>query len=204
MHKPIRPLVLFAVAVSALVVAQAVPSATPIDSAELREAVTVAGILEHEEAFQAIADANDATRAAGTSGYDASLDYVRSHSTPATSTITEQEFDFPYFEELATPEFERVSPQFRDYVVEVDFVTMDYSGSGDVTGTLVATNDIILDPGPVASTSNSGCEASDFVPASTTVGPGRVDPARNLRLRRQGAERRGGGLRRRDHLQRGH
>ena len=45
---------------------------------------------------------------------------------------------------------------------------MDYSGSGDVTGTLVATNDIILNPGPVASTSNSGCEASDFVPASTS------------------------------------
>ena len=169
MHKPIRPLVLFAVAVSALVVAQAVPSATPIDSAELRGAVTVAGILEHEEALQAIADANDATRAAGTSGYDASLDYVRSQLDPRYFTITEQEFDFPYFEELTTPEFERVSPQTRDYVVEVDFVTMDYSGSGDVTGALVATNDIILDPGPVASTSNSGCEASDFVPASTTV-----------------------------------
>ena len=82
MHKPIRPLVLFAVAVSALVVAQAVPSATPIDSAALRGAVTVAGILEHEQALQAIADANDGTRAAGTSGYDASLDYVRSQLEP--------------------------------------------------------------------------------------------------------------------------
>ena len=148
MHKQFRPLVLFAVAVSALVVAQAVPSATTIDSAELREAVTVEGILEHEEAFQAIADANEGTRAAGTSGYDASLDYVRSQLDPSYFTITEQEFDFPFFEELATPEFERVSPQPRDYVVEDDFFTMDYSGSGEVTGTLVATNDIILDPVP--------------------------------------------------------
>jgi Zn-dependent M28 family amino/carboxypeptidase len=168
MHKQVRLLAVLAVAVCALVVAQAVPSATPVDSAALREAVTLAGIMEHQQAFQAIADANDDTRVAGSMGYDDSLEYVRSQLDPSYFTITEQEFEFPYFEELATPEFERVSPQPRVYVLEDDFFTMDYSGSGDVTGTLVATNDIILDPGPVASTSNSGCEASDFVPASTT------------------------------------
>ncbi len=70
MHKPARLLALLAVAVCALVVAQAVPSATPTDSAELRDAVTVAGILEHEQAFQGIADDNDDTRAASTAGYD--------------------------------------------------------------------------------------------------------------------------------------
>jgi Zn-dependent M28 family amino/carboxypeptidase len=31
-----------------------------------------------------------------------------------------------------------------------------------VTGTLVATNDIVIPPGATASTSNSGCEPSDF------------------------------------------
>ncbi len=107
MHKPARLLALLAVAVCALVVAQAVPSATPTDSAELRDAVTVAGILEHEQAFQAIADANDDTRAASTAGYDASLAYVRSQLDLDYFTITEQEFEFPYFEELTTPEFER-------------------------------------------------------------------------------------------------
>lgn len=168
MHRKARVLALFAVAVCALVVAQAVPSATPIDSTELRESVTAAGILDHEEAFQAIADANDDTRAASTAGYDASLAYVRSELDPDYFTITEQEFEFPFFEELTTPEFERISPQPRDYVIEDDFFTMDFSGSGDVTGSLVPTNDIVLDPGPVASTSNSGCEASDFVPATTT------------------------------------
>src|SRR5687768_7536315 len=110
MHKQARALAVLAVAVCALIVAQAVPSATPIDSAALREAVTVAGIMEHQQAFQAIADVNEDTRVAGSMGYDDSLEYVRSQLDPSYFTITEQEFEFPYFEELATPEFERVSP----------------------------------------------------------------------------------------------
>ena len=65
--------------------------------------MTVAGILEHEEAFQAIADANDDTRAAGTSGYDASLDYVRSQLDPSYFTIAEQEFEFPYLRSSRRP-----------------------------------------------------------------------------------------------------
>ena len=40
------------------------------------ECVTLEGVLEHEQAFQDIADANNGTRASGTSGFDASLDYV--------------------------------------------------------------------------------------------------------------------------------
>jgi Zn-dependent M28 family amino/carboxypeptidase len=48
----------------------------------------------------------------------------------------------------------------------VDFSTMDYSGSGNPTAPLVATNDIVIPPGAEASTSNSGCETSDF-PADT-------------------------------------
>jgi Predicted aminopeptidases len=39
---------------------------------------------------------------------------------------------------------------------------MTYSGSGDPTAALQPTNDIVIPPGPVASTSNSGCEAADF------------------------------------------
>ena len=38
--------------------------------------VTVDGVLEHEQAFQAIADANGGNRAAGTTGYTESVDYV--------------------------------------------------------------------------------------------------------------------------------
>ena len=38
--------------------------------------VTLEGVREHQAAFQAIADANGGNRAAGTPGYDASVDYV--------------------------------------------------------------------------------------------------------------------------------
>ncbi|HET7270537.1 MAG TPA: M20/M25/M40 family metallo-hydrolase [Rubrobacter sp.] len=43
---------------------------------------------------------------------------------------------------------------------------MEYSGSGDVTGQVVPTNDIVIPPGAEAGRSNSDCEASDF-PATT-------------------------------------
>ena len=65
------------------------------DTSALREAVTVDGILAHEQAFQAIADANGGTRAAGTPGYEASGDYVedllarrRLHGEPGRSSPT--------------------------------------------------------------------------------------------------------------------
>jgi hypothetical protein len=82
--------------------------------------------------------------------------------------VTVQPFLYDAFRELATPVFQRLSPSPRDYVANEDFITMDYSDTGDVTGTLVATNDIVIPPGATASTSNSGCEASDFTPASAT------------------------------------
>ena len=43
---------------------------------KLRECVTLEGVRAHQAAFQAIATANGGNRAAGTSGYDASVDYV--------------------------------------------------------------------------------------------------------------------------------
>src|SRR5688500_154170 len=47
-----------------------------VNTEKLRKAITVAGILQHERAFQRIANNNDGTRASGTPGYDASADYV--------------------------------------------------------------------------------------------------------------------------------
>ena len=89
------------------------------------------------------------------------------------------------------PRSSRASRRRREtYTLDDDFLTMEYSGSGDVTGALVPTNDIVIPPGAEASTSNSGCEAADFTPAVGHRAAGRADPARHLRLRRQGAERR--------------
>src|SRR6266516_816574 len=51
------------------------------DSDKLREAVTLKNIRKHQAALQTIADTNGGTRAAGTAGYDQSVDY-------ATTTMT--------------------------------------------------------------------------------------------------------------------
>lgn len=150
-----------------LVVAPLASAAKPVDSTALRDAVTTDAIMEHLEAFQDIADANGGTRASGTPGYDASLAYVQDQLEAAGYQTTVQPFLFNTFEELVTPEFERVSPDPRDYAEGDDFLTMEYSGSGDVTGTLVPTNDILVPP-PAQPGSSSGCEPADFAPASAT------------------------------------
>ena len=139
------------------------------DTEALRKAVTADGIMEHQQALQTIADMNGGTRASGTPGYDASLAYVKDKLDDTGYFDTRvQEFDFDFFEETSPAQFERVSPTARTYALTTDFLTMEYSGNGDVTGSIVPTNDIVLPPGPTASTSNSGCEASDFAPASAS------------------------------------
>ena len=57
------------------------PSAFALDEVntqKLRNAVTVNGILGHERALQQIANLNNGTRASGTPGFEASLNYVKS------------------------------------------------------------------------------------------------------------------------------
>lgn len=137
-------------------------AADPIsETRAIRKAVTVAGVREHQQAFQQIADANGGTRASGTPGYDASADYVEARLEAAGYTVTRQPFDFAYYQLLATPELQQVSPLPGTYTAGVDFADMEYSGSGDVTAAVQGV-DLVLPPGPTANTSNSGCEAADF------------------------------------------
>jgi Zn-dependent M28 family amino/carboxypeptidase len=148
-----------------LVLAMAGPASAvdDIDSSKLRQAVTVGGILAHERVFQRIANQNDGTRASGTPGYDASAAYVKKALKKAGYKVTEQAFTFPFFRELAPAVLEQVTPTPTTY----ETGTFDFSGSGDVMGRLVPTNDIVIPPTPEPS-STSGCEASDFPPASAT------------------------------------
>jgi Zn-dependent M28 family amino/carboxypeptidase len=134
-----------------------------VDTTKLRDAVTVGGILSHARALQRIANQNDGTRASGTPGYDASAKYVKETMKSAGYSVKEQAFTFPFFRELAEPQLSQVSPTATDY----ETATFDYSGTGDVTGTVVPTNDIVIPPTPEPS-STSGCEPGDFTPASAT------------------------------------
>ena len=51
-------------------------AAVPTDTSALRDAVTSDAIMDHLADLQKIADNNDGTRASGTPGYGASVDYV--------------------------------------------------------------------------------------------------------------------------------
>ncbi len=53
-----------------------------VNTKKLRDAVTVNGILQHERAFQRIANQNGGTRVSGTPGYDASAEYVAEQTAP--------------------------------------------------------------------------------------------------------------------------
>jgi Zn-dependent M28 family amino/carboxypeptidase len=129
-------------------------------SSRLVRAVDVDGVLEHLDALQAIADDNDGTRASGTPGYEASVDYVVRKLRRAGYRPQVQEFTFPFFQQLAPTTFEQTSPTATTYVEGTDYYLADYSGTGDVTGTLEAV-DLTLPPTPEPS-STSGCEPEDF------------------------------------------
>ena len=137
-------------------------AAVPTDTTALEEAVTSDAIMDQLAGLQAIADANGGTRASGTLGYDQSIEYIAGQLEAAGYEITIQEFLFNSFRELSEPEFDQVSPDPTVYVPGEDFFTAEYSGSGDVTAPLQAV-DLVLPPGAAASTSNSGCEADDFL-----------------------------------------
>ncbi len=61
---------------------------------KLLECMTLEGVREHQAALQEIADENGGTRAAGTPGYDASVDYVVDTLKAAGWTVSTDEFDF--------------------------------------------------------------------------------------------------------------
>ncbi|GIF76981.1 M20/M25/M40 family metallo-hydrolase [Asanoa siamensis] len=132
------------------------------DSQALRDAVTVDGLMRHTRAFQRIAETNGNSRASGTTGYDRSASYVSDLLTSAGLRVTQQEFTFTFYKEVTPAVVAQVSPTPRNYAA----FTADYSPTGDVTGAIVPTNDILIPPGATPSSSSSGCEAADFIPAS--------------------------------------
>ena len=134
------------------------------DSSALRSAVTLAAVRAHQQELQDIATANGGVRASGTPGYDESADYVKAQlAATGYYAITDQVFDFPFFQELSEPVFDQVSPNPTVYPPNDlgGFFTMTYSGPGDATALIQPTNDIVIPPAPDPS-STSGCEDADF------------------------------------------
>ena len=118
---------------------------------------TVDGVMRHLQNLEEIGD-DHGGRAAGTAGYAASRDYVVKKLRKAGYQPRIQEFDFPYYEQLAPSTFEQTAPTPTAYVEDTDYALMTYSGSGDVTAAVQAVD---LNLGDLAG-STSGCEAADF------------------------------------------
>ena len=140
-------------------------------SKKLRQAVTVPGILEHENAFQDIAEFTGGNRLSGAPGYDASAQYVAEQAEAAGLEVSTQEFDYELdlLADYTAPVLSVVSGgPARAFVPGIggtlfsdgDFGTMYASPSGDLTRPVWAA-DIDLDPATAAS-NTSGCQAADY------------------------------------------
>ena len=123
---------------------------------KLLECVTLEGVREHQAALQKIADNSTdpvypGTRAAGTVGYDESVEYVAGLLREAGYEVTldpvDITFNFP-------AELRQLTPVQAEYETGV----FTGSGSGEVEGSVIPV-DIDLTP---AGGSTSGCEAADF------------------------------------------
>ncbi len=133
------------------------PTATPAPLAEqVRDAVTVDGMFTHLRALQDIADANGGNRAAGSSGYEASLAYVKSTLEAAGYTPAVQTFDFVAYVENQPSLVERTDV---DPDVTIESQTLDYSPSGDVEGEIQTATPNFTPPREAG---DDGCEAADF------------------------------------------
>ena len=180
--------------------AMAAPAAAGCDARtnntyeKLLGCVTVDGVLEHEEALQAIADANGGTRAAGTTGYTESVDYVVDTLEAAGWNVELDEFDFTF---VPPPLLEQLTPVAAEYE------------SGHLHGNRLRRGHGQRDPGrhrarPAARPGHQRLRGGGLR-RDRLVGRQRhrAHPARHVRVRRQGDQRPDGRRRGRHHLQPG-
>ena len=119
--------------------------------AKLLECVSADGAMEHLQAFQQIADENDGNRAADTSGYEASVDYVVETLEAAGWQVSIDEFDYL----VPIPTIQQLTPQ---NITQPSGYFSEGSAEGSVTGNVIPVDLAIANP----AASTSGCEATDF------------------------------------------
>ena len=126
--------------------------------------MTVEGIRGHLEALQRIATDHGGTRAVGTPGYEASVEYVAEVLREAGYEVTTRAIGMPVFSQVGPSTLERISPSPTTWVDGRDLRAMIYSASGEVRGRLTPVG---LDPprdaggAPVVS-GPDGCSSGDF------------------------------------------
>jgi Zn-dependent M28 family amino/carboxypeptidase len=143
------------------------PAQATSDSSKVRQltgSVTLAGVLRHLTAFQAIASLTGGNRASGSPGYNRSADYVATAMRLAGYQVSRQPFEFNFCEDTGSS-FTQNAPTPTTYVDQEDYDVMSCSGDGTATGTVTPVDLQLTTP----NTSTSGCEASDFVGVAGTI-----------------------------------
>ncbi len=169
MNSGLRPLAAACALAATAALAGPAAAATPTDTRALQDAVKVgtdkSGIRAHLKKLQVIADANGGQRSTGTSGHEASADYVIA-KLKATGyyNVSSQPFVATVWNQLAAPSLSASPGPSSPWAADVDYALMSGSGSGSVSGAPIAVIDFV-EPTQQASTSSAGCEAADF-PAS--------------------------------------
>jgi len=144
----------------------------PGSSEQLRNGVRLNGLVEHLRNLQSIANLNNGTRATGTPGYEASVDYVIARLERAGYNVRTEPFNFPTWQENAPPALQAAGSTWTpgtaadDDTPDVDFITFEFSAGGD-TGTVPVvpvTNNV--EPPTEQPSSAAGCAIEDF-PAET-------------------------------------
>ena len=123
---------------SSLLITSPASAAPTINTEPLRTAVTVEGIHEHLTALEAIADDNlfegVPTRATGTPGHEASVEYVVDRMEAAGFNVSLQQFGADIFIEQSAA-FQQVAPTAITYPrfdgQQGVWYTADFSGDGD-------------------------------------------------------------------------
>src|SRR5262245_55652553 len=88
---------------------------------KLTECVNLNGVREHQAALQAIATANGGTRAAGTPGYEDSVDYVVAKMQAAGYNVTLNSFPFVF---VPPPTLQQLTP------INATYETGAFTGTG--------------------------------------------------------------------------
>ncbi|HEY5857205.1 MAG TPA: M28 family metallopeptidase [Aldersonia sp.] len=115
--------------------------------AALAESVEIDALTGHLTALQSIADAHDGNRAAGTAGYDASVDYVAGQLTDAGFDVQTPEFSFDTYDVRD----ERVSVDGRD----VQSSVIQFSPATPAGGVRARVVALPTEDGP-------GCQGTDY------------------------------------------
>jgi Zn-dependent M28 family amino/carboxypeptidase len=134
--------------------------------AQTAPADVAARMEKHLAALQRIADENGGNRAAGTSGYRASVDYAARVLEKAGYDVTRQSFEIASYRLTERPVVALVRPEKRRLRERKDYLVVNFSGSVSVQSPIVAAGGTRVPPPADGKGLKSGCSPDDF-PAAT-------------------------------------